>query len=154
MNRALNLVLLLTNSYLLRHSPVHGLFDLLLPELDELWSLHAGRNRGEAARSDQPTVKTTRENRHLWALMSQTHTSQSETDTVGDPEMNSTCLLVWRSPFHLVSPRRSPPPPLPQMTLHQTPPARPTWLDQLPPPLLWPVNIIRQTKQQNQTLQE
>lgn len=41
-----------------RHSPIHGLFDLLLPELNELWSLHAGRNGGEAARSDQPAVKT------------------------------------------------------------------------------------------------
>ncbi len=80
-----------------------------------------------------------RENRHLWALASQTNQRT-------EPERNSTCLRVWRSPFHLVSPPRSPPPPLPQMTLHQTPPARPTWLDPLPPPPLWPVNIIRQSQ--------
>ncbi len=123
---------------LLRHSPVHGLFDLLLPELDELRSLHAGRNGGEAARSDQPAVKTTREQTSVSPHVS----NKPETE----PERNSTCLRVWRSPFHLVSPPRSPPPPLPQRTLHQTPPARPTWLDLLPPPPLWPVNIIRQTE--------
>lgn len=129
-------------SYFHRHSPIHDLFNLLLPELNEFWSFHAGRNGGEAARSDQTTV-TTRRNSHIKHI--QVNPRQLES-----LRWIGTCLQGWRNPFHLVCPRRSPPPLPPQMIPHQMAPVHPTGFGLLPLPLLWPVNIIRQTTEWSQ----
>lgn len=43
-----------------RHPPVHGLLDLLLPQLDQLGRLHAGRDRREAPGGDEPTETETK----------------------------------------------------------------------------------------------
>lgn len=47
------------------YSPLHIALDLLLPELDGVRSLHAGRHRADAERGDEPLAGRGNAGRHL-----------------------------------------------------------------------------------------
>lgn len=133
-----------------QHSPVHGLLDLLLPQFNQLWGLHACRHWWETSWGDQPTAKHKVTSNAWWVFPSEPvfmNASRCFCHLVLDWSFliwaltmiyTITCLLVWRIQFHLVSPRRSPPPPLLLMTPHLTAQVLPTVCGQPPPRQLWP----------------
>lgn len=132
------------------HSPVHGLLDLLLPQFNQLWGLHACRHRWKTSRGDQPTATHKVTSNAWWVFPSEPvfmnasqcfcHLFLHWSFLIRALTMiyTSTCLLVWRIQFHLVSPRRSPLPPLLLMTPRLMAPVLPMVCGQPPPHQLWP----------------